>query len=208
MNLFSYIVKSDSGFAPNPFWGYCTLSCCKPAIRRVADIGDFVVGLTPKAKGHKIVYVMRITDKLTFAEYWKHQAHRQKRPRINGNCKSQCGDNIYRPLSGGHFQQVPSHHSNADGSENEKNKKRDLSGKYVLLSDDFVYFGSDAKPLPRKLHRLIVGRGHRCISSEEADQLIQAFSQFFADLRPKGRQGTPFQWVVKSSKVKRISCQR
>ena len=32
--LFSYVVATDSGFAPNPFFGLCTLACCKPAIRR------------------------------------------------------------------------------------------------------------------------------------------------------------------------------
>lgn len=40
MKLFSYIVTHDAGFAPNPFWGYCTLACCKPAIRRTANVGD------------------------------------------------------------------------------------------------------------------------------------------------------------------------
>lgn len=33
VNLFSYIVACDSGFSPNPFWGICTLACCKPRIR-------------------------------------------------------------------------------------------------------------------------------------------------------------------------------
>ena len=30
MTLYSYIVKHDNGFAPNPFHGFCTLACCKP----------------------------------------------------------------------------------------------------------------------------------------------------------------------------------
>lgn len=32
--LFSYVVETDSGFAPNPFFGVCTLARCKPSIRR------------------------------------------------------------------------------------------------------------------------------------------------------------------------------
>ena len=59
MRLFTYIVTSDAGFAPNPFYGYCTLACCKTAIRRAAEPGDWIVGLTPKAHGNRIVYAMR-----------------------------------------------------------------------------------------------------------------------------------------------------
>ena len=42
--IHSYVVRYDSGFAPNPFYGYCTLATCKPSIRKGADIGDWVVG--------------------------------------------------------------------------------------------------------------------------------------------------------------------
>lgn len=36
--LYSYTIKVDIGFAPNPFGGVCTLACCKPKIREsVAD---------------------------------------------------------------------------------------------------------------------------------------------------------------------------
>ena len=46
MTLYSYIVTTDSGFAPNPFHGYLTLACCKPMIRRTVQVGDVVVGLS------------------------------------------------------------------------------------------------------------------------------------------------------------------
>lgn len=29
MRIFVYVVKFDSGFAPNPFHGWCTLACCQ-----------------------------------------------------------------------------------------------------------------------------------------------------------------------------------
>ena len=44
MNIYSYIVRYDSGFAPNPFYGYCTLANCKPIIRGHAQVNDWVVG--------------------------------------------------------------------------------------------------------------------------------------------------------------------
>lgn len=40
MNIYSYVLRTDDGAAPNPFWGTCTLTICKPVIRRTAHIGD------------------------------------------------------------------------------------------------------------------------------------------------------------------------
>ena len=39
MKLSAYIVSTDAGLAPNPFWGVCTLAVCKPRIRRFAEVG-------------------------------------------------------------------------------------------------------------------------------------------------------------------------
>jgi len=46
--LFSYTIPIDDGAAPNPFNGFCTLTICKPAIRRVARKGDWIAGLGSK----------------------------------------------------------------------------------------------------------------------------------------------------------------
>ena len=62
--IHSYVVRYDSGFAPNPFYGYCTLATCKPNIRRSADIGDWVVGSGSNdrtvRRGGRLVYAMRV----------------------------------------------------------------------------------------------------------------------------------------------------
>lgn len=138
MRLFSYIVKSDRGFAPNPFCGYCTLACCKPSIRRVARVGDLVVGLSPKADGNRIVYIMRVTEeKMSFAEYWHDPRFHMKRAVFRSRLpERRVGDNIYRPcsLSGYGYQQQPSCHSQPDGTEDGDNKKRDLRGKWVVTT--------------------------------------------------------------------------
>ena len=34
MVIYEYVMTDDTGFAPNPFYGICTLACCKPVIRR------------------------------------------------------------------------------------------------------------------------------------------------------------------------------
>jgi putative DNA base modification enzyme with NMAD domain len=64
LRLYSYIVTYDTGFSPNPFFGFCTLACCKPAIRRTAEVGG-TLGLSPKAKGNRVVYFMRVKERLT-----------------------------------------------------------------------------------------------------------------------------------------------
>jgi hypothetical protein len=43
--LFSYTIPIDDGAAPNPFHGMCSLVICKPAIRRVAERGDWIAAL-------------------------------------------------------------------------------------------------------------------------------------------------------------------
>lgn len=77
--IYSYVLRFDDGAAPNPFWGFCTLTICKPAIRRKAEIGDWVIGTGSKNTKLKegnnvdfsdsIVYAMKITDKKTLREY-------------------------------------------------------------------------------------------------------------------------------------------
>ena len=44
--LFTYVITEDGGFAPNPFHGVLTLNCCKPEIRKQAEVGDWVAGNT------------------------------------------------------------------------------------------------------------------------------------------------------------------
>lgn len=49
MKVYSYIITHDSGFSPNLFHGVLTLACCKPMIRRSAEVGEVVVGLSIRA---------------------------------------------------------------------------------------------------------------------------------------------------------------
>lgn len=61
--LYSYTITHDTGFAPNPFWGWCTLATCKPQIRRTAQVGDWIAGLSPKATGNRLVYAMQVSER-------------------------------------------------------------------------------------------------------------------------------------------------
>ena len=178
--LFSHIVRKDRGFAPNPFWGYCTVACCKPAIRRIAQKEDWVVGLTTRPKGNKLLYAMRITEEpLSFEQYFEDKRFERKKPKwSSSDGKLKCGDNIYKPLPDGRYQQLASWHSDPDGGENSKRKKKDLRGQFVLVSNEYYYFGSKPLPLPRNLNGLVVGRGHRSnFSTKTIEELIRFVSK-------------------------------
>lgn len=155
-NVFVYVVDRDFGFAPNPFHGSCTLAACKPVIRRRAVPGDWVIGMGGsrlKATG-RCIFAMRISKKLSFNEYWKTPEFRDKKPVRNGSMKMLVGDNIYyRDPSNGQWHQADSHHSNADGSANQDNLKRDTGVDAVLISTHFYYFGKSAPEIPARLLR-------------------------------------------------------
>src|SRR5438093_1323152 len=143
MKLYSYVVARDFGFAPNPFGEFCTLATCKPGIRKTAQVGDWVVGTGSTEKGRQgnLVYAMKISDVLTFDEYWNDHSLQYKKPNLCGTTKQMYGDNIYRHLTADHWGQVDSHHSHHDGSQNSANVIRDTKANCVLVATRFAYFG-------------------------------------------------------------------
>jgi hypothetical protein len=160
MVIYSYVVTRDYGFAPNPFFGYCTLATCKPRIRKSAQVGDWIIGVGSSAQNSKfknrLIYTMCIEEKLLFNDYWNDVRFKKKKPVMNGSNKQLYGDNIYhKNINTGEFIQENSHHSLENGFVNEKNYKRDLSGEYVLISKNYWYFGEDAIPFSDDLKNII-----------------------------------------------------
>ena len=190
MKLHSYIITHDTGFSPNPFWGFCTLADCKPVIRRTANIRDWVVGLSPKANGNKIIYAMEVNEILSFTEYFNDNRFRNKKPDFSKNStKNESGDNIYKPLRNGEFKQIQSRHSHGT-NENPDTKKRDLSGKNVLISKNFHYFGSKPLDLPNELNELIVGRAHK----NKFTDIITSYFIDFISPQKMGVIASPTNW--------------
>ena len=146
MKLYSYIVRRDFGFAPNPFYDFCTLATCKPVIRRTATVGDWVIGTGSKSKQRNgyLVYAMRVTETMSFDEYWKDTRFRNKRPDMHASVKKSCGDNIYhKDPDSNEWCQIDSHHSC-----NDTNVCNDTKVDRVLVSDDFIYWGGTGPKLP------------------------------------------------------------
>ena len=145
--LYIYVVDRDLGFAPNPFHGYCTLATCKPGIRKGAGVDDWIMGVGGsrlKATG-RCVFLMKVTEILTFEEYWEDDRFKLKKPVRNGSPVMMVGDNIYhRESKVSSWIQEDSHHSNQDGSINLNNLRRDTKSSNVLISRLFFYFGTKA----------------------------------------------------------------
>ncbi len=149
--LFTYIVRYDIGFAPNPFFGYCTLATCKPGIRKGAVVGDWIAGVGSKTKGQYgcLVYAMQVEEALSFDDYWSDPRFRRKRPNRVGSLKQRYGDNIYHRVADGKtWVQEDGRHSLDDGSPNMKHVQRDTNPPRVLISQRFVYYGSEAAEIP------------------------------------------------------------
>jgi Nucleotide modification associated domain 2 len=174
-----YVVDRDFGFAPNPFHGCCTLATCMPRIRAKAQVGDWVVGLGGarlKATG-RCIYAMRVTETMSFNEYWVNKAYFDKRPVRNGSSLMMVGDNIYhRDQPSGQWQQVDSHHSNPDGTPNPLNVNKDTSVNRVLVSRDYFYFGRAAPPVAAGLLAALGyknGIGHRVFDHSQCSAFLQ-----------------------------------
>ena len=174
MKLYSYCLRYDGGSAPNPFWGLCTLVICKPAIRRTAEIGDWIVGLGSANSpigdiSTSVVYAMKVTNKLTIKEYdqfCKISLPKKIPNRASSDYRLQSGDCIYDYGTGKYPKIRPAVH-------NECHRTRDLSGKYALLSNYFYYFGDQPIPLPKYLHPIIhTTQGHKSIQNQPYAQIF------------------------------------
>jgi hypothetical protein len=198
--LYTYVVARDFGFAPNPFFGFCTLATCKSAIRGHARSGDWVVGTGAKKIGRQgqLVYAMQVSERLAFDDYWADPRFRDKRPTLTSGWKRAFGDNIYRrdPQSA-QWLMLPSHHSHHDGQPNAEIIETDTRRPYVLIGSRFSYFGGDGPHVPERFRDFagedVVCRfqGHR---SRFSPELERAFVEWLESLGI-GRLGEPVEWL-------------
>ncbi|QYY84797.1 hypothetical protein J0G10_13840 [Pseudomonas germanica] len=202
--IYSYVVRYDSGFAPNPFYNYCTLATCKPKIRKGAQIGDWVVGSGSNDRnvrlGGHLVYAMRVTEAMSFDEYCLDPRFESKKPFRKGSRKQSCGDNIYfRAAAGADWQQRDSFHSLPDGSVNPDHVARDSGVNRVLISEDFVYFGGDGPAFPDNLKdqqgRDLCKQGIGLTTFDDV-QLISSLEKWVRSFGVHGYQGAPFEWLT------------
>jgi len=194
VTLFSYVVRWDHGFAPNPFHGVCTLATCKPAIRKKAKVGDWVLGTGSAERDYQgtAIFLMRVDEITTFDCYWDDPRFARKRPVMNGSLKQRFGDNIYHHAADGHWLQADSRHS-WDGSPNDANLKTDTgTTERVLIGFDFVYWGDAAPKIPTGLRKFAITRpGWKDDFSEPE---VDAFLGWAKGKGDEGQVGDPVEW--------------
>ena len=176
--LFSYCVLYDNGAAPNPFWNTCTLAICKPAIRRNAQVGDWIIGTGSKRYDFEnhMIYAMKVTEIMLFEAYDQYCKEKlpKKIPDVNSkDMRRVFGDCIYDFSRKGLPTKRAGVHTIAD-------RKKDLSGLHVLLSKHFYYFGSEPIPLPNHLLKIVrQGQGHKSRLNEPyINGFVKWLSQF------------------------------
>ena len=173
-----YKLTSDRGGAPcalppapdQP--ATLTLAICKPAIRRTAEPGDRILGLTSHSLAHSdgynlnsIIYAAIVREALDARDYFTPDyTHRP--------------DCIYR------FHQLngtAAHTGRSNLHSAPEHILKDL-GRYpfykngrVLLAHDFRYFGAEAVKIPARLTLLnhaadTLGQGHRVFTDRDPEQ--------------------------------------
>ena len=155
MRLFAYKMTHDTGFAPNPFWGYLTLATCKPKLRQHKRPGDWVAGFTSKelcgdgVGEERLVFLMQIEERMPLADYFHDRRFQSRIPRDPPVAMVyRRGDNIYRPLVRNardtrDFEQLPNARHGPD------QKDHDLKCPHALIARRFAYFGVEALRVPR-----------------------------------------------------------
>jgi hypothetical protein len=143
----------------------------------------------------QLVYAMKVTETMTFDDYWEDDRFKRKRPVLAGSRKIQFGDNIYHRDARGAWLQEDSRHSRADGRPEMEHVRRDTeTTTKVLLSTAFSYFGASGPPIPTELRQtgfdIVSGRGHR---SHFTADLVMAADLWMNNL-PRGIHGDPLDW--------------
>ena len=292
MIVYEYVMTSDSGFAPNPFHGTCTLACCKPKIRKgvaneifgkikktlasdkrltkekkeeilkdlgleateeelknfdsqIKDLflrGDegllksigcqskeefikeqkiYIIGLAGKQLKEKLgkagedknpmVFVMRVTDILTYDQYYHDDKYKEKIPHgfnvVDANDNTSinwCGDNIYKSVEG----------QNPDAGElavkkafHDKNdKKHDLSGEYVLVSDaeNFIYYGKKAGEAPDvgEAYKYVGHKKINFIDKSGDNEALRKFLCGFEKIERKGVIAPPINSMIRMEDIR------
>lgn len=195
--LYRYVIDHDRGFAPNPFFGACTLACCKPEIRKHAALGDIIVGFGPKKFNldGQIIYWMSVDEITDFHAYWNDARFKNKRANMGGSLCLCFGDNIYhRHPETTNWIQEPSFHSDPNSLLGLGNYKRDTgTTDRVLIGRDYAYWGGSGPRPPARFESLVKrGRGHQYAVDDDA--LKDEFIAWLFALPERGFCHDPADW--------------
>jgi len=196
MRVCTYIITVDSGLAPNPFWGYCTLAVCTPNHMGVRLVkGDWVIGFLSKSRGNKLLYAMNIDKVVDFNEYYRNKKYFKKRPNLAGTWQERCGDNIYYKNEAGDWAQTKTIYHRGM-------LEKDTKYPRAFISDKFYYFGESAITIPNQFIDLVPKRqGVKC---NHDPSLAASFVNWIEKNNKCGIQGEPIDNVERTKANKKL----
>ncbi len=189
--LRSYVVRVDHGFAPNPYGGILTLTCCKPRIRKVAQVGSWVLGTHRTGVNSKAVcFLGQVSEALDLDAYARDPRFKEKDSSPHG-----AGDRIYVRNAGGHLVQL---RNRRHGPEHFAD---DTSVDRMLVMNKFWYFGDNIQELPPHIVPSVVksNQGHKNISDIS---IINELEKWATQFQP-GVIGAPLDQQDKSCRKKK-----
>jgi len=178
--IYSYLLVTDNGSAPCVQQNILSLAICKPRIRKSAKVGDYIIAFSSKSmkisQNAKIIYIAKITNKLKLNKYYPEYKNR----------KDCIYDNNLTLIKN-------NYHNNC-------NIEKDINGKYVLISNEFIYFGNNFINVPQKIKNMIPKyQGHM---SKKNIEYETAFLNEFNILQKKyglGIKGQPIHSIKKNT---------
>lgn len=185
MKLLKYVVVDDTGLAPNPFGKWCTLAVCTPNHKNAQlEAGDWIVGHSTKKTGNKLIYAMKVSEKLDFQKYFHDSRFQYKKPKLRGEWWEYTGDNMYC-LRNGKWKQLPNPY-HAD----EKNYNKDVKNHIVFIARKYYYLGENADEKFSFLFPELIKK-EQGISYIRSEESIKCFIQWLKRNFRMGRTGDP-----------------
>ncbi len=158
-DIYIYKLVADTGGAPCVTDRLLSLAICKPDIRKTASVGSLIFGFGGRKYGERLIYIARVTGKPAAGDYYRDRRYARR------------ADCIYRDVNGSALLK-----SNARYHAITDQRRKDVGLRFerafVLLSDDFRYFGrsgtNDYKFRFSRIRDAIegLGRGHRRFHSD------------------------------------------
>ncbi len=185
MKLLRYVIKTDTGFCPNPFFGYCTLAACTPNhVNATLEKGDWIIGHSTKGTGHKLIYAMQLTEqKMHYDEYFRDPRFESKKPKRNGSYEQKSGDNLYF-LDGDEWRQIAT-----DYHSDKPAHSQDTKYPFVFISEHFYYFGDVKENIPPEYKKIL---WERCgVIYKIEDHIRDGFLAWLESKHAPGRIGDP-----------------
>ncbi|MDD5540197.1 MAG: hypothetical protein PHG61_05855 [Candidatus Marinimicrobia bacterium] len=194
----------DTGLAPNPFHGKCTLAVCTPNhVRANLKQDDYIIGvagvrlrqkLNLPSDSWRLIYAMKVDEIKELDAYYNAADYKLKIPKLNGSKIDMCGDNFYK-LSNGKL----AHTGESTDHDWPEVNEQDCKGNRVFIGEPMFYFGSSAREIPsntgwgskliRQLNRRSVNvtyiLGGRCSDPWETGD-FEAFKEFLNESKIDG----------------------